>query len=130
MKLTRMMAVVAFAMAASLGVPAAADAQDPAPPVQERQIEVTDELLGRFVAVYPAVVNVAQAAQNQLATAENAEAAQKIQADAQMRVGEILEEGEITPLEYEAVVTRLNDDPELMAKFEEMLEESGDGGGF
>ena len=34
----------------------------------------------------------------------------------------------LTPQEYEAVVTRLNDDPAMMARFEEMLAEEQEGG--
>lgn len=129
MKTTRILTMLAFAAVASVAVPIAADAQDPVPPVQEEPIEVTDELLERFVGVYPAVVSVAQAAQAELAAVETAEEAQAIQADAQERVVDILEEGEVTPAEYEAVVARLNDDPVLMAQFEEMLEQEREGGG-
>lgn len=128
MKTTRILTMLAFAAAASVAVPAGVDAQDPVPPVQEEPIEVTDELLERFVGVYPGVVSVAQAAQAELAAVETAEEAQAIQADAQERVVEILEEGEVTPAEYEAVVARLNDDPVLMEEFEEMLEEKQEGG--
>lgn len=131
MESTRILSTLALVVAAMVAAPMAAEAQEPAPPVQEAQIEVTEELLERFVAVYPAVVNVAQTAQNQLATAETAEEAQTIQADAQTRVAELLDEGEVTPEEYEAVVVQLNDDPALMAEFEQMLEaERNDGGGF
>lgn len=130
MKWTRSLTIAALAAAVGAGAPMAADAQQQVPPVEEEQVEVTDELLERFVKVYPAVVNVAEAAQNQLAVAETAEEAQEIQAEAQMRVSETLEEGGVTPLEYESVVAQLNDDPALMAKFEQLLAEEGgaDGG--
>lgn len=123
MKVLRMTAAMAVMTALAGLAPGSAEAQEPVPPVQEERIEVTDELLERFVAVYPAVVDVARTAQSELGTAETAEEAQAIQADAQARVAEVLSEGEITPVEYEAVVVRLNDDPDLMAKFERMLEE-------
>lgn len=128
-KWMRMLMMLVVVGAAGAVLPGSVDGQEPIPPVEQEGIEVTDELLERFVAVYPAVVSVAQAAQNQMARAETAESAQQIQADAQMRVAELLNEGEITPVEYEAVVVELNEDPELMAKFEEMLEEQEEGSG-
>lgn len=127
MRVSQTAAAVMVAAGMGMAVPGAAVAQEPAVPLQaEEQVEVTQELLERFVAVYPAVVNVAVAAQNEMATAETAEEAQSIQADAQTRVAELLMEGEITPVEYEAVVMELNDDPALMAEFERMLEEEQD----
>lgn len=128
MKLTRVLTAIAAAGMLALGAPTDATAQQPIPQEQEA-IEVTDELLDRFVAVYPAVVEVAQAAQVELASAETAEEAQAIQADAQTRVTGVLEEGDMTVEEYEAVVTRLNDDPELMAEIQQRLEEEQQGGG-
>lgn len=128
MKWMRGMTALAAAGMLALAVPTDATAQQPVPQGQEA-IEVTDDLLDRFVAVYPAVVEVAQAAQVELASAETAEEAQAIQADAQTRVTGVLEEGDMTVEEYEAVVTRLNDDPELMAEIQERLEEEHQGGG-
>lgn len=122
MKLTRVLTAIAAAGMLAFVAPMDAAAQQPIPQEQEA-IEVTDELLDRFVAVYPAVVEVAQAAQVELASAETAEEAQAIQADAQTRVTGVLEEGDMTVEEYEAVVTRLNDDPELMAEIQQRLEE-------
>lgn len=128
MKLTRVVTAMAAAGMLALGAPMDATAQAPVPQEQEA-IEITDELLDRFVAVYPAVVEVAQAAQVELASAETAEEAQAIQADAQTRVTGALEEGDMSVEEYEAVVTRLNDDPELMAEIQERLEEQEQNGG-
>lgn len=122
MKFARVLTAIAAAGMLAVAMPTDSAAQEPVPQEQE-VIEVTDELLDRFVAVYPAVVEVAQAAQVELATAETAEEAQAIQADAQTRVTTVLEEGEMSVLEYEAVVTRLNEDPELMAEIQERLEE-------
>ncbi|HUP21283.1 MAG TPA: DUF4168 domain-containing protein [Gemmatimonadota bacterium] len=130
MKFVRTMMAVAVAGMAGLAVPDAATAQQPVVPEEQETIEVTDELLERFVAVYPVVVGVAQAAQTELATAETPEDAQAIQAEAQERVAELLDEGDLTAPEYEAVVSTLNSDPEMLAKFEEMLEEQEDGSGL
>lgn len=122
------MAAMAVAGGLVFGAPEAGVAQEPAVP-QERAVEVTDELVDRFVAVYPAVVEVAQVAQMELATAETPEAAQAIQAEAQTQIATVLEEGDVTVVEYEAVVTRLNDDPELLAEVQERLVPESDGNG-
>lgn len=124
----------ALALAAGLGlaVPTTAAAQDPVqePPQPQQQVEVTDDLLDRFVAVYPEVVNVAQVAQTQLAVVETAEEAQEIQQEAQQEIQALLQEEEVTVAEYEAVVMRLNEDPEFRADFEERLAEAQGGGGL
>ena len=128
MKLTRSVFAAALLAACALSAPAVVEAQQSAPPTEQDPVDVTGELLERFVGVYPAVVNVARATQNQMSAAETAEEAQAIQADAQTRIAEILEQGEVTPREYEAVVSRLNDDPAMMARFEEMLAADQGGG--
>jgi hypothetical protein len=103
-----------------VGVPGALAAQEPQ--VGEPQaVELTDELLERFVGVYPAVVNLVQDAQTQIATAADEEAAQAVQVDVQRRIQEVLFEGEVSVEEYEAVVHALNEDDELRARVEEML---------
>lgn len=128
MRFARSVLAAALVAACALSAPAVAEAQQPAPPTQQEPIEVTDELLERFAGVYPAVVNVAQETQTQLSAAETAEEAQAIQADAQTRIAEILDQGEVTPREYETVVMRLNDDPAMMARFEEIIAEDREGG--
>lgn len=114
------MAMLAFAGATQ------AEAQQPEMPPQE-QVEVTDELLERFVDVYPDMFEINQAAEQELATAESPEEAQAIQARAQDEMIATLEDGDITVPEYEAVVQALNTDEELRAKFEEMMEEEDPG---
>ncbi len=128
----------ALMLVAGLGFVSAADvaAQEPVPqePVpqevpqeptvhEHEQIEVNSELLERFVEVYPAVMEIAQAAQVEMTTVETPEEAQAIQASAQERIAALLTEAEVTVEEYEAVVTRLNEDEELRLEFEQMLEE-------
>lgn len=128
MRNVRFLTALAVAGGLFFAAPDAGVAQDPAVPEQQEAVEVTDELVDRFVAVYPAVVEVAQVAQNELATAETPEEAQAIQAEAQTRITAVLEEGDLTVMEYEAVVTRLNEDPELLAEVQERLEPEDDGG--
>lgn len=124
MRFGRMMA--AFTMVAALGFGATAEAQAQEPQVpqvpQQEEIEVTTELLERFVTVYPAVMEIAQAAQTQLATAESPEDAQAIQAQAQEQIATTLDEADFTVAEYEAVVAVLNEDEELRNEFQSLLE--------
>jgi hypothetical protein len=115
----------AMMMAAALLLAGAGqmDAQQPPTPQQQQQVEVTDELLERFVDVYPDMYNINQAAEQELANVTDPAEAQAIQARAQSQMIATLEEGEISVPEYEAVVQALNTDEELRAKFEEMMEE-------
>jgi hypothetical protein len=115
--------LTAFMMVAALGFAAAGqvEAQEVHPEAHQ-QVEVTTEVLERFVEVYPEVMGIAQAAQVELATAESPEAAQRIQAQAQQEIAATLEAAEFSVAEYEAVVAVLNEDEELRAEFEAMLE--------
>lgn len=101
--------------------------QEPVPEepavLEAEAVEITTELLERFVEVYPTVMEIAEATQVDLATAESTEEAQAIQAAAQERIASILAEADVTVEEYEAVVARLNEDEELRHEFEQMLEE-------
>lgn len=125
MRFAGIMATIAAAGGLILAAPGAVEAQDPVPqdpiPQEQATVEVTEDLLERFVAVYPAVVEVAQTAQAELATVEDAEAAQAIQAEAQRSITAVLDDGGVSVGEYEAVVMRLNADEELRAEVEEML---------
>lgn len=115
----------AMMMAAALLLAGAAqmEAQQPPAPQEQEQVEVTDELLERFVEVYPDMYEINQAAEQELANVTDPAEAQAVQARAQSQMIETLEEGEITVPEYEAVVQALNTDEELRAQFEEMMEE-------
>lgn len=119
----RVIGGLALALGLMIAVPGSVTAQEQTVPPQET-IEVTDELLEQFVGVYPEIVDVAQEAQVELAAAETQEQAQTIQQAAQTQISRMLEEAEMTVVEYEAVVTRLNDDPALRAEVEEMLREA------
>lgn len=126
MRVRNVVGALALAGVIGLGLPAGVAAQEQVP-AQQPAVEVTDELLERFVAVYPEVVNVAQVAQTQLAAVETPEEAQEIQAEAQAQITAVIQEGDLSPEEYEAVVMELNNDPERRAQFEAMLaEEQGD----
>lgn len=123
--------VAMFLLAAGVGLASATavSAQEPVVPDAE-PIEVTPELLERFVEVYPAVMGAAQSAQAAMATVETPEEAQRIQSQAQQQITELLTEADLSVQEYEAVVARLNQDEELRAEFEQLLEAhlAGQGG--
>jgi hypothetical protein len=117
----------------AIALPAGADcvqAQDPQapaqPPAAEEQVEVTEELLERFVDVYPQVLEASQQAQAELATTTDPEQAQAIQARAEDTIMTVLEEEEMSPAEYQAVVYALRDDEELRERFMVMLQEAQD----
>lgn len=116
--------LAAITLVAGLGFAAtpAVHAQE-VPPAEQATVEVTPELLDRFVEVYPDVMAIAQTAQVELSTAETAEDAQAIQLEAQQEIAATLEEADFTVEEYEAIVAALNEDEELRADFERRLEE-------
>ena len=105
-------------------------AQDPQVPAQapaaQQQVEVTEELLERFVGVYPQVLEASQQAQAELATTTDPEQAQQIQAEAEETIMEALEEEEISTAEYRAVIVALRDDEEMRERFMVMLQEAQD----
>jgi hypothetical protein len=117
----RTIATLAMAAALGFGLTTNLSAQEVQVPEQE-PIEVTTELLERFVAVYPEVMVIAEATQAEMIAAETPDQAEAIQSAAQERILAALAEGEVSPQEYEAVVARLNEDEELRAEFQRMLE--------
>lgn len=122
MRYVRIIPAFLVAMALVLAGAGHAEAQQPQMP-QQQEIEVTDELLERFVGVYPDMYEINQSVEQELATVSDPAEAQAVQARAQARMIETLEEGEISVPEYEAVVQALNTDEELRAQFEEMIDD-------
>ena len=103
-------------------------AQDPPAPTQApiafEQVEVTDELLERFVDIYPQVLEASQQAQAELATTTDPEQAAAIQARAEETIMTVLDEEMMSPEEYEAVLMALRDDAEKRETFTRMLQEA------
>lgn len=120
--------ILAMALTVSAKDVRGQDPQAPAPPpaVQEQvqQVEVTEELLERFVDVYPHVLEASQQAQAELAATTDSEQAQAIQARAEETIMAVLDEEEMSPVEYRAVLMALRDDEELRESFTRMLEEA------
>jgi hypothetical protein len=121
MRITRMLTATTMALALGLGLATVATAQEASAP-EMTSVEITAELLERFVAVYPTVIEIAQAAQAEMRATESADAARSIQDGAQRRILAVLQEGDLTAMEYDAVVQRLNEDEELRAEFQRLLE--------
>lgn len=94
------------------------------PPAAQQQVEVTEELLERFVDVYPQVLEASQQAQAELATTTAPEEAQAIQARAEETITGVLEEEEMSPTEYRAIVNALSEDEELRQSFMQMLQQA------
>lgn len=113
-----------FLLVAGVGMATATGASAQQPEAHDHDpIEITEELLERFVKVYPSVMGVAQEAQMAMSTVETAEEAQAIQTEAQQQITMVLAEAEVTVQQYEAVVMHLNEDEEMRGKFEQMLQE-------
>jgi hypothetical protein len=121
MRITRTLTATTMALVLKLGLATVATAQEASAP-EMTSVEITAELLERFVAVYPTVMEIAQAAQAEMRATESADAARSIQDGAQRRILAVLQEGDLTAMEYDAVVQRLNEDEELRAEFQQLLE--------
>ena len=118
-------AALTVAIALSCNADALMGQQPPAPsqpPAAQQQVEVTDELLERFVTVYPRVLEASQQAQAELATADDPAQAQAIQARAEDTIMAVLAEEEMSTAEYQTVVYVLRDDEALRARFMQMLQ--------
>ena len=117
--------LLGLTMAAVLGiglaVPAAAVAQETPPP--QEPVEVTDELMERFVTIYPTVVEISREAQAELSETEDQSEARQIQAEANERIMGTLEEADLTSGQYQAVIQAVNEDPERMAQFRTLMQE-------
>lgn len=102
-------------------------------PAQQEPVEVTDSLLEEFATIYPTVAEVSREAQAELSEAADQAEAQRIQAEANEEIMDTLDEAGMTFEEYDGVIRAVNDDPELMEKFEALMLEihggEGDGPG-
>ncbi|MFW5952301.1 MAG: DUF4168 domain-containing protein [Gemmatimonadota bacterium] len=128
--------VAALSMAVGLGLVSATDVAAQEMPQEQEAPDVSDEELERFVEVYPEVVEISRAAQTELGQTSDPEDAQAIQEEANAEIEEELEDVGMDFEEYDGIVRALNTDPELLQRFEELMEEvhgenplGGGGGG-
>jgi hypothetical protein len=128
MRVATILGVMVALSGVAMATPATVVAQEVVPE-EQAPVEVTEELLDRFVEVYPSIMEIAQSVQAELSQAETAEEAQGIQAEAQTTIAAVLDEGDMTVREYEAVVEKLREDPELMAEVEARLVEQAEDNG-
>ncbi len=119
--------VAAAATALLLGTASPAMAQDPAPapaPEQAHEMEeVTSDELERFARSYLEISQVGQQMEQRLASVQDPNEAQEIQAEAQEQIVVALGENDLTPERYQEVGAMINADPELQEELVEILEE-------
>ena len=104
-----------FAVAA---VPAHAEDTDPAQP---QSPELSDETLEQFTDAMAEVRSIGQEYSDRIANAEGAEEAQALQRDAQEEMMSAVEEAGLSVQQYNAIAQRMNQDPELMERVQDML---------
>ncbi|RUO56853.1 DUF4168 domain-containing protein [Pseudidiomarina homiensis] len=113
----------AFATTAATAAPVAQQAaQGQAMQQQQPQVEITDALLEKFVVAMSDVQKVSQKYSDQFQNAENAEEAQAIQQKAQEEMLAAVNDAGLSPDEYNAVIQRVQQDPELQQRLQEMTE--------
>lgn len=123
-----MTAFLAVAILALAG-PTAISAQEPVPVEPIENLE--DEELQTFAEAYIEIMRVSQQAEAQLATVQDAEEAQAIQMQAQQQMQTVLNEHELQIDRYRRIGATINEDEEMAARFEEIVEELlEDGGGL
>lgn len=129
----RLIKAMALILGLGLVVTPAASAQDIPPPDQQEKVELSEKELETFAEAYLALAEIREEMTERLDNVQSPEEAQEIQQEANTKMVAELEEHEYTAEEYTVVVTALNQDAELRARFEDILEklmeeeEEGDG---
>lgn len=91
---------------------------------QAPQVEITDELLQNFLVAMSGVQEVSQKYSEQFQNAENSEEAQAIQQKAQEEMIAEVQDAGLSTDEYNAVIQRVQQDPELQARLQSMTDDS------
>lgn len=121
--LPTLIASAIFATTAATAAPVQQSAQQgQAMQQQQANIEITDELLQKFMVAMNDVQQVSQKYSEQFQNAENAEEAQSIQQKAQEEMIAAVNGAGLSPDEYNAVIQRVQQDPELQQRLQEMTE--------
>lgn len=125
--------VAATALMVGLTLPRASTAQQG----QSRHadsVKVDDALLQKFVTVYPEVSRIEKQVRQKLASSSKPADSRTFRLQAQKRIRQVFREDGMTMTKYQAVVRKLNADPDLMRKFRSMLnaknDSTGGGGGL
>lgn len=123
--LTPLVALAAIAVAG----PTAADAQQQPPPVEPIE-NLDDAELETFAAAFIDITEIRQEVQTELASVQDPERAQEIQVGAQQEMQDVLEENDLDAERYRRIGVTINQDPELQARFTEIVAELRGGGGL
>lgn len=118
---TRALMLPALAAAFMVAAPNGVDAQvaDPPPPDHEELVQFTEAFLE--------VTEIRQEMEVEVAQAETPEEANALQQQANDEMVATLEEHGLTTERYSEIVTLINQDEEVRAEFEELLEELSNG---
>lgn len=90
---------------------------------QQRQVEITDALLEKFLVAMNDVQQVSQKYGQQFQNAEDQQKKREIQQKAQKEMLAAVNGAGLSPDEYNAVIQRVQQDPELQKRLQEMTSE-------
>jgi ribosome-binding protein aMBF1 (putative translation factor) len=115
-------AVAALLLAAPFAAAQAESAQSPeyAPPAQQEQFEVSDEMLENFAEAATTVQEVQQEYSAQIQAAEDMDQAQTLREEAQQKMVNAVEKSGLSVTEYNLISQRLQSDPALAQRFEDV----------
>lgn len=89
---------------------------------QQQQVEITDALLEKFLVAMSDVQQVSQKYGKQFQNATEQEKKREIQQKAQKEMLAAVNDAGLSPDEYNAVIQRVQQDPELQQRLQEMTE--------
>lgn len=121
MRLPRTATLSALTVALSVLIPSNVEAQQPLDRAPSPAIEVTADMITEFIAVFPAVAEVGDRVREEARNAKSTDEARAILDQAQDRIAAVLDEAGLSMREYDAVVDRLNADPELLTVVQERI---------
>jgi ribosome-binding protein aMBF1 (putative translation factor) len=115
-------AVAALLLATPFAAAQAESAQSPeyAPPAQQEQFEVSDEMLENFAEAATTVQEVQQEYSAQIQAAEDMDQAQTLREEAQQKMVNAVEKSGLSVTEYNLISQRLQSDPALAQRFEDV----------
>lgn len=90
---------------------------------QQQQVEITDALLEKFLVAMNDVQQVSQKYGKQFQNAEDQQKKREIQQKAQKEMLAAVNGAGLSPDEYNAVIQRVQQDPELQKRLQEMTSE-------
>lgn len=89
---------------------------------QQQQIEMTDELLQKFLVAMNGVQQVSQKYGQQFQNTEDQQKKREIQQKAQEEMLTAVNDAGLSPDQYNAVIQQVQQDPELQKRLQEMTE--------